>query len=58
MEFKNIIINNIRYFKIYVNDVETKLDENFSVKPNDIIKITNSQEALCCFGCFILSLLS
>lgn len=38
---KNIIINNIRYFKIYVNDVETKLDENFSVKPNDIIRITN-----------------
>ena len=36
---KNIITDNIRYFRIFVNDVETKLDENFSVKTNDSIKI-------------------
>lgn len=38
---KKITTNNIRYFKLYVNDVEVELDENFVVKPNDVIRITN-----------------
>lgn len=38
---KKITTNNIRYFKIYVNDVETELNENFEIKPNDIIRLTN-----------------
>ncbi len=36
---KNIILDNVRFFKTYVNDVEVKLDENFVIKPNDMVKI-------------------
>ena len=36
---KNIVLDNVRYFKIYVNDTETVLDENFEVKKDDEIKI-------------------
>lgn len=36
---KDITLTNVRYFKIFVNDEETILDENFKVKPNDEIKI-------------------
>lgn len=38
---KNIVTNNIRYFKVYINDNETILNENFEVKPNDIIRFSN-----------------
>ena len=38
---KNIILNNIKYFKIYINDKETNLDKNFEVKPNDNIRFSN-----------------
>ena len=34
-----VTITNLRSFKITVNDKETILDENFTVKENDIIKI-------------------
>ena len=36
---KNIVLDNVRYFKIYVNDTETVLDEKFEVKKDDEIKI-------------------
>ena len=33
--------NNIRFFRIYVNDKETTVDENFRIKKNDVVKITS-----------------
>lgn len=36
---KNIILTNVRNYRIYVNDEETELNENFSVKTNDIVLI-------------------
>ena len=36
---KNLILENVRSFRIFVNDEETKVDENFKVKENDIIHI-------------------
>lgn len=38
---KNATYENIRYFRIFVNDVETEINENFKVKENDIIHIKN-----------------
>ena len=40
-QLKNVEYDNVRSFKIYVNDVETELNENFEIKPNDIIRLTN-----------------
>jgi hypothetical protein len=36
---KNIVLNNIRYFRAFVNDTETPVDENFNVKTGDIIRV-------------------
>ena len=36
---KNLILENVRSFRVFVNDEETKIDENFKVKENDIIHI-------------------
>lgn len=38
-QFKDFKVENIRNFRIFVNDRETTLDENFKVKENDEIKI-------------------
>lgn len=38
-QFKSFETDNIRNFRIFVNDRETKLDENFKVQENDEIKI-------------------
>ena len=38
---KSIKLTNIRYYKIFVNDVEVSLDENFEVRKNDIIRFSN-----------------
>lgn len=38
---KNIKLENIRYCKILVNDIEISLDNNFELKPNDNVRITN-----------------
>lgn len=39
-QFESFTTDNIRSFKIYVNDKETQLDENFRVIKGDEIKIT------------------
>ena len=36
---KNVVLDNVRSFKIYVNDKETTVDENFKVRENDVIHI-------------------
>lgn len=38
-QFKSLILENIRYYEVYVNDTKTNIDENFKVKENDEIKI-------------------
>lgn len=38
---KKITLNNIKHFKVFINDTKTTLDENFKVNKNDIIKISN-----------------
>ena len=40
-QFKNVSTENVRSYKVFVNDVETVLDENFKVKANDVIHIKN-----------------
>ena len=35
---KNVILDNVRYFKVFVNDEEKIVDENFSVNEGDILK--------------------
>lgn len=37
---KKIILDNVRFFKIFINDNKTSLDEKFEVKEHDEIKIT------------------
>ena len=37
---KNIILTNVRSCKVFVNDKEVELNENFSVKEHDLIKIS------------------
>ena len=36
---KNVILDNVKFYRIFVNDVETVIDENFKVKENDEINI-------------------
>lgn len=38
---EKISYENVRCCKVFVNDVETKLDENFKVKENDVIYVKN-----------------
>ena len=38
---EKISYENVRYCRVFVNDVETKLDENFKVKENDVIYVKN-----------------
>lgn len=34
---KEVFLDNVRSFKIFVNDIETIIDENFKVRENDVI---------------------
>ena len=38
---KNVVLENVRSYKVYVNDIETNIDENFKVKENDEIHFKN-----------------
>ena len=40
-QFKNVTTENIRSYRVFVNDIETILDENFKVRENDVIQIKN-----------------
>lgn len=36
-QYKNIVLDNVRSYKVYINDNETELDENFKVQDGDVI---------------------